>query len=385
LKLEEKTIKLLIAGDYFIADNFKEQSLIDTSIKEVFNKSDFNIINLESPVTKNNHKNRILKTGPHLRSDEESSIPQLKQLNIDLVTLSNNHIMDYGSKGLEDTLQILNKHDIQYVGAGKNKEDAAKIYSAKSNGVKIAILNYTESEWSVAHDLSAGANPLDLIDNIKQIQFAKQNHDKVIVIIHGGHEYYSLPSPRMVKQYRFYADNGADIIIGHHPHCIGGYEIHNNVPIFYSLGNFLFTMQSENDDWYQGIILELVIESNKPIEFLAIPISQDREKFTLSLAGEAEKEMVLDKLRSSSQIILDSEKLEQHWQKFVEESMDKSIYTFSPFNYFKIRIFRSIVFRLKIYKLFINESYLSNILNKIRCEAHYDLIISALKHKITSR
>jgi poly-gamma-glutamate capsule biosynthesis protein CapA/YwtB (metallophosphatase superfamily) len=383
--LEEKTIKLLIAGDYFIADNFKEQSLIDTSIKEVFNKSDFNIINLESPVTKNNHKNRILKTGPHLRSDEESSIPQLKQLNIDLVTLSNNHIMDYGSKGLEDTLQILNKHDIQYVGAGKNKEDAAKIYSAKSNGVKIAILNYTESEWSVAHDLSAGANPLDLIDNIKQIQFAKQNHDKVIVIIHGGHEYYSLPSPRMVKQYRFYADNGADIIIGHHPHCIGGYEIHNNVPIFYSLGNFLFTMQSENDDWYQGIILELVIESNKPIEFLAIPISQDREKFTLSLAGEAEKEMVLDKLRSSSQIILDSEKLEQHWQKFVEESMDKSIYTFSPFNYFKIRIFRSIVFRLKIYKLFINESYLSNILNKIRCEAHYDLIISALKHKITSR
>lgn len=383
--MEEKTIKLLIAGDYFIADNFKEQSLIDTSIKEVFNKSDFNIINLESPVTKNNHKNRILKTGPHLRSDEESSIPQLKQLNIDLVTLSNNHIMDYGSKGLEDTLQILNKHDIQYVGAGKNKEDAAKIYSAKSNGVKIAILNYTESEWSVAHDLSAGANPLDLIDNIKQIQFAKQNHDKVIVIIHGGHEYYSLPSPRMVKQYRFYADNGADIIIGHHPHCIGGYEIHNNVPIFYSLGNFLFTMQSENDDWYQGIILELVIESNKPIEFLAIPISQDREKFTLSLAGEAEKEMVLDKLRSSSQIILDSEKLEQHWQKFVEESMDKSIYTFSPFNYFKIRIFRSIVFRLKIYKLFINESYLSNILNKIRCEAHYDLIISALKHKITSR
>ena len=58
------------------------------------------------------------------------------------------------------------------------------------------------------------------------------------MIVHGGHECYNLPSPRMQKQYLFYADQGADIVVGHHTHCISGYEVYKGVPIYYSLGNF---------------------------------------------------------------------------------------------------------------------------------------------------
>jgi poly-gamma-glutamate capsule biosynthesis protein CapA/YwtB (metallophosphatase superfamily) len=76
---------------------------------------------------------------------------------------------------------------------------------------------------------------MDIIDNANQIKEAKATHDKVIVIVHGGHEYYNLPSPRMQKQYRFYADQGADFVVGHHTHCISGYEVYNGVPIYYSL------------------------------------------------------------------------------------------------------------------------------------------------------
>jgi len=58
----------------------------------------------------------------------------------------------------------------------------------------------------------------------------------------------------MVKQYRFYAENGADAIVGHHTHCIGGYEIYKDVPIIYSLGNFLFTLPSKREEWYSGLL-----------------------------------------------------------------------------------------------------------------------------------
>ena len=71
-----------------------------------------------------------------------------------------------------------------------------------------------------------GANPIDIIDNAAQIKKAKKECDFVIVIAHGGHEYYNLPSPRMQKLYRFFAENGADIVIGHHTHCVSGHAIH---------------------------------------------------------------------------------------------------------------------------------------------------------------
>src|SRR5690554_8220427 len=104
---------------------------------------------------------------------------------------------------------------------------------------------------------------MNIIYNTNQIKEAKATHDKVIVIIHGGHEYYNLPSPRMQKQYRFYAEQGADIIISHHTHCISGKEVYKGVPIYYSLGNFLFTNTSSFEDWYIVIVLDLTIINGK--------------------------------------------------------------------------------------------------------------------------
>jgi len=171
--------------------------------------------------------------------------PYLKQLKVDAVTLANNHILDYGAKGLSDTFETLKQNKIDYVGAGNNLKEAAQPLTLEKDGQRIAILNFCENEWSIAEEDKPGANPMDIIENTNQIKAAKATHDKVICIIHGGHEYYHLPSPRMQKQYRFYVDNGADAIVGHHTHCVGGYEVYNDVPIIYSLGNFLFIKPSK--------------------------------------------------------------------------------------------------------------------------------------------
>ena len=97
-------MNILVAGDLYIADNFKNQQLIDESVKNLFETADYRIVNLETSLTDNVQKNRIIKTGSHLCSSAETMLPYLYQLKVDMVTLDNNHILDYGFKGLSDTL-----------------------------------------------------------------------------------------------------------------------------------------------------------------------------------------------------------------------------------------------------------------------------------------
>src|SRR5690606_20032949 len=233
-------MNLLIAGDLVINRPYQAFQIND-EVKELFANSDFNIVNLEAPVTNSNSK--ILKTGPHLKSEKESTLEVLKALNINLCTLANNHVLDYDEQGVLDTINFCKENNIQTVGAGKNKEEAARVFYLESDVGKIAIINIAENEWASATDTTAGANGMDLIDDVKQIQEAKKKSDFVFVIVHGGHEYYNLPSPRMQKQYRFYAEQGADIGIGHHSHCMRGKQVYNRSTIYYSLGICFFALR----------------------------------------------------------------------------------------------------------------------------------------------
>ena len=94
----------------------------------------------------------------------------------------------------------------------------------RKDGETLAIINCCEHEFSIADDDSAGANPLNPIQQYYKIKEARLNADYVLVIVHGGHEMYQLPSLRMVDTYRFFIDAGADAVVNHHQHCFSGYE-----------------------------------------------------------------------------------------------------------------------------------------------------------------
>src|SRR5690625_263587 len=253
-------MKILITGDLVISQTYASSN-IHQNVLELFKQSDYTLVNLEAPITLSTSK--IIKTGPHLKADKESTLQFLKALKVDAVTLANNHVLDYDEAGVADTLAFCLENKIEPIGAGMNSKEASKTLYVNSKKGKIAFVNFAENEWSSATESTAGANPMDIIDNTNQINQAKSQADFVVVIIHGGHEYYNLPSPRMQKQYRFYAEQGADIIVGHHTHCINGNEIYKNTPIYYSLGNFLFTKSNSHDDWYSGLILEVNINKSK--------------------------------------------------------------------------------------------------------------------------
>lgn len=363
-------MRIIIAGDLYIADYFRNQDLIDKSVIDLFETADYRIVNLEAPITEDNPINKIIKTGPHLRMLSNSIMPYLHQLKIDAVTMANNHIQDYGNKGVTDTFKELDDHKIEYIGAGNDLTEARKPLTLDKDGMKIAILNFCENEWSIAEDDSPGANPMDIIDNTNQIREAKASHDKVIVIVHGGHEYYNLPSPRMQKQYRFYADQGADIVVGHHTHCISGNEVYKGVPIYYSLGNFLFTKNNLNDEWYTGIILEVDITSVR-IECQIHPVRQEKEIFKLSFLEDKYKEEVLGRFETYSNVINNPDELLNNWKMYIEKKSKEYLNYWSPLASIENRYISGILRRLGVN--FINKKAASLHLNLMRCEAHHDL------------
>lgn len=369
-------MNLIIGGDFHIANSsIMKQPLIDPALVELFAFADCRIVNLESPLTANEPKNRILKTGPHLCSSEEKVLPYLKQLNVNLVTLANNHVYDYGNKGLEDTLQRCQKHDISTVGAGLTLEQARATWYREIEGRAIAVVNFAENEWCNANDRRGGANPYDLIENARQIQQARKNADVVLVIIHGGHELYHYPSPRMVKHYRYFAEQGATAIIGHHTHCISGYEVHQNVPIFYSLGNLLFDSTTTFPGWYQGFLLNLKIDGNCHPAWKLIPYSQSKPKQGIWALNEAERESFVKKIDEISNIIECPSQLRAQWTSFVE--------TRSQFYLGKIAVpwgfLRIIQAKLCLFDYFLNKKSLNYVHNLVRCEAHRDVLLSSLE------
>ncbi|WP_352421132.1 CapA family protein [Proteiniphilum sp.] len=367
-------MKLLITGDLVINQPYNASKMIDQKIVELFNQSDYNIVNLEAPVT--NSEIKQLKTGPNLKADKNSTLSVLNVLQVDAVTLANNHVLDYGKLGIADTLQFCKSNKIATVGAGMNIFEASQTLYIDTEEGKIAIINFAENEWSAATINSAGFNPMNVIDNANQIQEAHKLADYVIVIIHGGHEYYNLPSPRMQKQYRFYADQGADIVVGNHTHCISGNEVYRGVPIYYSLGNFLFTENSLWADWYNGLILEIEIKEKKLTSEFYI-VEQAKETFKLLLSNS---NMVFERISVFNSIIAEAAKLQNSWEKYVDKQSKAYLNLWSPLNLIKNRYLRAALNKLNI--SLINKKGLSIYLNLMRCEAHRDLSNEIIKKYI---
>lgn len=377
------SVSLTISGDFCVTTDYVGSNLLNDTIIELFRKQDFNILNLECPVLSDEGK-KIIKQGPHLKSNDQI-FNHLKSLNINVATLANNHILDYGDAGLQSTVAACSKNNIVTTGVGNNLKDAAKNIILEKNGLRIALVNFCENEWSIAGPNSAGANPLDVVENFYQIKQARADADFVLVIIHGGHEYYNLPSPRMVQQYRFFAEQGADAVIGHHTHCISGMEIHNNIPIFYGLGNMLFTTKSEQPGWHTGLTLQVKLEKNEPLKWQLIPIKQESTSYELGLLQGDEKEKLLNDVEKYSAIIIDDKKLLEAWSDFISSRRAQYLYVFSAMNVIPGRYLKGLLKRMGIIKWLFPQKYLTGIINYINCEAHADVSKEVLSHKLFNK
>ncbi|MBS4198473.1 CapA family protein [Bacillus sp. FJAT-49732] len=235
-----------MAGDVMMGRNVEYvtnrygQDYLFRYVKPYLESSDYVVSNFEHPVVLQDGYTKAEKY-IHLKTSKES-VETLKNLNFSAVTIANNHLKDYGKRGLVDTLNTFKEVGLDAVGAGLDLEDSKKISYQTKNNVKVALLGFTDSftKGARALELRSGVLAADPEIFLPLINEAKMNADLVIVNVHWGQEYDNEAHPRQKEIAKAMVDAGADIIVGHHPHVLSSVEVYKNSVIFYSLGNFVF-------------------------------------------------------------------------------------------------------------------------------------------------
>ncbi len=245
---------VVVGGDVMFARNMPGVlSSVESPFQNVENvtgSADLFLINFENAATSSDS---AVKGDVPLKCDP-SYVPLAKGNNNTVAVLANNHLFDYGVSGMQDTLKYLDEAGIKHTGAGDNQTQASMPVSSEINGRNITIINYMDSnnfkEYSnEVMPQANGSNPGYSAYNSQlakqQIQDAKANgSDNVIVYFHFGNEYSQSPNEDQIKMAHEVIDDGADVVLGAHPHVTQGIEVYNGKPIFYSLGNFVFDQQN---------------------------------------------------------------------------------------------------------------------------------------------
>ena len=379
--LSNDKILVTIAGDYFpigrpqieFLNGMRSSDFIVGSLKTLFSGSDFNMVNLECPLSKRGTP--IFKFGPNYRGNPEM-IRLLTYLGVSGVTMANNHIRDFGDVGIEDTLDLCLINHIKTVGAGITLEEARSPLYLSIKGRRVAFVNVAEQEFSNALSTRAGANPLDLISLLTDLQKARNQADHIILIIHGGLEFTHIPSPQSVRLLRFLAEQDVTAVIRHHSHFVQGYEVWKGVPIFYGLGNMLFDSETPmQEGWYEGLIVKLCISSENTCFFELYPIRQCKETPSVKLLEGEERDLAINNIKEYSNMLADEDELIRAWEEVLKTLSD---------DYFSMLIIssytlRRIVGRFGLMKFFKpGERSALFLENFLRCETHREVLLDIL-------
>lgn len=229
-----------------------------------------------------------------------SRVEVLQQLCVDIVSLANNHVYDYGEDALLDTLETLEDAGIPYVGAGRNLDEAKKIVYFVINGRKIAIVSATQIERSYNYTREATEDTPGVLKTLNPEKFsevireADRNSDYVIAFPHWGTEGTNLYGSDQKALAEAFVEAGADVIIGGHTHCLQGISYIEDVPIIYSLGNFWF-----NGNTIETGVAQVRIQKDGSLKFRFLPCIQSGTRTRLLTEG-SQKEEVLDFMRGLS-------------------------------------------------------------------------------------
>jgi len=230
----------------------------------------------------------------------------MQELGADIVSLGNNHTYDYGEAGLFDTMDVLEEAGIAYIGAGENIEDASKIVYMVANGKKIAFVAATEIERSIQYTKEATATTAGVLKTrnpqrfVNVIELAAKTSDYVIAIPHWGTEGSLYADASQKRQAKLYAQAGADVIIGGHPHRLQGIEYYGEIPVAYSLGNFWFSTGT-----LYTTVAQVVIQADGELQFRFLPCEQ-KDLTTSLLTDKTEKNEFYHYLaKISADIVMD--------------------------------------------------------------------------------
>lgn len=210
-----------------------------SQVKRHLQKSGLTVANLESPLVEEG----VGVIGKATLRGAPGWAKILKEAGIKVISLANNHMMDYGEGGLRSTIEAVKEAGLKFVGAGENRLEACAPAFIDVERTRVAFLGRSAvivSSPSYAGETQPGVAFLNMEETMKNIEACREEADFVILLVHWGLEGYSYPSPQQRHLARVLIETKADVILGHHPHVLQGYEQIGRGLALYSLGNFLF-------------------------------------------------------------------------------------------------------------------------------------------------
>lgn len=268
------TTRFWIGGDVMFNWGVRESMLEEDkmtpfrSLSPILQDMDLVMLNLETPILEK--KPAVDKIKPYVFFAEPKNLSILKELGVQLVFLGNNHTMDFGAQGLEETLEHTKVNKIASVGAGKNLREAFKPFVWKKNKSEFAIYSVSGVGESrlFAGPNRPGVAPLNS-EFLKEEVGGKNRIS--ILSFHWGVEYSPMPTPEQRQLAKELFQSGAKVIVGHHPHVPQGIEVFPGGGVcIYSLGNLFFG--SKNQYLKHNISVVLHFQEKKLIAVEVIPL-----------------------------------------------------------------------------------------------------------------
>lgn len=359
---------------FFHQKNWEE--LCGKALLEKLDKANITLINLEAPLT--NCRSKLYKCGgPNLKSTPAVA-NLLKRLPFVIISGANNHILDFGLEGLDDTLNILEANKIPYVGMGKNIEEARQSLLIETGEIRIGIYSCTQSEFSIAGENSPGANPYDPLVSFDDISALKTECDFCIILYHSGRENYEYPSVDQQKICRKMIEKGADVVVCQHSHCIGCAEQWKNGKIIYGHGNFIFD-RYVNRLWDNSFLLQISPECPSKIYYLLFGRTNNG---CIALRDKQTAEQLTQKFFERSEKLTVPGFLASKWEEFCLSPENLTELFLAGFmgirNRYILRIDRQ--FGNILVKLFFrNRDHQQLLLNFLRCETILENLKTALR------
>lgn len=373
-------MKIIIGGDIcpinINENHFKNNQEVFCDLQNEFKQSDLNIVNLEVPLT--DATSRILKSGPNIKGPVFAA-KSLNLSNVHVVSLANNHIGDFSSKGVLETIDVCTATSIKCVGAGADLIEARKPLIINAAKKRIGIISMSDTEFGIATNTKAGVNPLDICEASIQLINLKENTDYNIVILHEGKEHYKYPSPNLQKICRYLCDIGADLVVCQHSHICGAWESYKDSNIFYGQGNLMFDHANRNSkNWNTGYLIKVELEESK-VSIKQIPFKQTFPG--IAKLNKEESEDFFEESKQMSKNVLD--------QNFIEESWGKFIQKFEPL-YFSVfkgygRVLRKLNSIFPFAKFMYSKKSKAILLNAIRSRVHREVVIDILEKEVNGK
>ena len=374
-------MRILLAGDLVPTDansavfsSAGVEQLLGEQLLSLWNSADYRAFNLECAVT--DSAERLVKNGPALVVPA-GVLHGIRAMKPSVLFLANNHCMDAGPKALSSFLDILKDAGIPWIGAGKDAADADNHAILGEGKDRVALYACCEHEFTATGVASPGANALSgrTCEHIRELSCQA---DHVVVIFHGGKEYYRYPSPMLQSRCHEFVDAGADLVLCQHSHCIGAEEKYKEGTILYGQGNFLFN-KKRDDFWKTALVVQIDTEKGFNVQYL--PVIQT--EVGTRLADQEEAGRILRELEERSERIKDPEFVQSKYAEFSDSLILSYLYAFAGWNPYLAELDRKL-FHGRLIQKHYSKKKLTTILNYLMCEAHVEAATKGMQNLINN-